>query len=315
MTVHASTPLPAVIGVVGAPRSGSTVLGAVLAARTGGFHVGELHLLWDRLATRRLCGCGLEVNGCPFWTAVWDKVEGTAGVETPEAACGLWAEAVRMRRAFMPGGAGVADRFGALMDATYEAVSELSGLSQIIDTSKHPGYFRTLARARTPIRLVQLTRDPRALAYSWSVPKPDPDQPGGTMPVRSPATVAAEWVGLNVAAGLAGRSFDDFHRIRYEDMVTDGVDAVIPPPAKQATVPDGRETGGDTSFGAHNDLAGGSGDVWNHTVAGNPLRMGGGDHELRLDTRWEVGLVRSHRLAVTALTAPLLMAYGYPVGG
>jgi hypothetical protein len=294
--VTSSTPAeqPAVIGVVGAPRSGSTVLGAIAARRTGGFHVGELHLLWDRLAGHRLCGCGAEVAQCPFWTEVWAQVRGTADVDTPQQACDLWAEAVRMRRAFTGGGT-AASRFRALMDATYRSVARISGADTIIDSSKHPGYFRTMAEASTPIRLVHLTRDPRALAFSWSVAKPDPDQPGGAMATRQPAVVAAEWVGLNLLAGQACRRYPDARRVRYEHMVEHGIDQTIALPTPT----------GATSAGADDQS-------WNHTVAGNPLRMTSqADEELRLDRRWEQGLGRRDQAMVVAITGPMLAAYGY----
>jgi hypothetical protein len=48
-----------------------------------------------------------------------------------------------------------------------------------------------------------------------------------------------------------------------------------------------------------------------HTVAGNPIRFQHGPVELSEDAEWEERMPVTTRLAVTALSWPLLRAYGY----
>jgi hypothetical protein len=48
-----------------------------------------------------------------------------------------------------------------------------------------------------------------------------------------------------------------------------------------------------------------------HSVAGNPSRMTTGRIEISLDEAWRRSMKTSHRLAVTCLSAPLLVRYGY----
>jgi len=58
------------------------------------------------------------------------------------------------------------------------------------------------------------------------------------------------------------------------------------------------------------------GDGWvefgaGHSVGGNPMRFDSGRLRLRADTAWREHLPARSQRAVTALTAPMLAAYGY----
>ena len=48
-----------------------------------------------------------------------------------------------------------------------------------------------------------------------------------------------------------------------------------------------------------------------HTVAGNPMRLEHGSFQIRLDDAWRTSMNRRDRKITTALTWPLLAAYGY----
>jgi hypothetical protein len=48
-----------------------------------------------------------------------------------------------------------------------------------------------------------------------------------------------------------------------------------------------------------------------HTLGGNRVRFERGRIRLRLDDAWRTEMQPSHKLLVTALTLPLLIAYGY----
>ena len=49
-----------------------------------------------------------------------------------------------------------------------------------------------------------------------------------------------------------------------------------------------------------------------HTVSGNPSRFRTGKIELRPDEEWKVKMRGADKNIVLALTAPLLLTYGYP---
>ena len=49
-----------------------------------------------------------------------------------------------------------------------------------------------------------------------------------------------------------------------------------------------------------------------HAVGGSPSRRRTGEIELRLDEEWKTKMEQKDKVAVTALTWPLLLRYGYP---
>ena len=56
--------------VAGAGRSGTTLLGMVLAREPGVFNCGELIHLWSRLSANALCQCEAPVTRCEVWADV-----------------------------------------------------------------------------------------------------------------------------------------------------------------------------------------------------------------------------------------------------
>jgi hypothetical protein len=48
-----------------------------------------------------------------------------------------------------------------------------------------------------------------------------------------------------------------------------------------------------------------------HTLGGNPVKFRTGPIRLRLDDEWQSKMDRRHRAMVTALTWPMIAAYGY----
>jgi hypothetical protein len=52
-----------------------------------------------------------------------------------------------------------------------------------------------------------------------------------------------------------------------------------------------------------------------HTVEGSRTRFNTGPVELRVDDAWRTKMQPRERRLVTAITWPLLVRYGYPVGG
>src|SRR3978361_290909 len=60
-----------VLSVVGPGRSGTTVLGSILAEIDGFSCTGELRWLWERgVVDQRPCGCGKPPTECVVWKSV-----------------------------------------------------------------------------------------------------------------------------------------------------------------------------------------------------------------------------------------------------
>src|SRR4051794_41104491 len=99
-----------VIYLVGAPRSGTTLLTSLLGEVSGVFAAAETRMLWRHLEARR-CGCGSQARECPIWSQVLNHVQRVTGanpadvVKLQRSATELRHLTSTMRRANRPRGA------------------------------------------------------------------------------------------------------------------------------------------------------------------------------------------------------------------
>lgn len=303
---------PVVVYLGGSGRSGSTLLERLLGAVEGVATLGEVvHLPARGLVDGEGCACGEPLDQCPFWSAVgrrafggWDQVDGPAWRS-------LQARVDRNRhlpRLAVPVGAAfrkdLADHVGRV-EELYLASAAETGAGVLVDSSKHASTAFALRHLRrVDVRFVHIVRDSRGVAYSWTKEVARPEVSARqTMPRYSPASSAAWWDAFNIM--LAGLSLtgSPVHRLRYEDLLGAPGAALraILAPTGLALAP-----GWDDFLSGEGARLGPS-----HSVAGNPMRFRTGTIPLRRDDAWREHLPPADRRLVTALTAPLLAAYGY----
>jgi hypothetical protein len=311
---HESGPAK-VLYILATGRSGSTILGNVLGEMEGFFHAGELRTLWGQgLLQSRWCGCGVPVVNCSFWSEVLE-----VGFESVDAVkiYGWQRKEVRQRHALKflrtPAGAHGSFELNSYIDAEsrlYKAIAKVGGARVIVDSSKRQS-DAALLRLMPDIDpyWLHLVRDPRAVAYSWQRQKASPGAAGGSrteMLRVGPVTSTRRWL-VSSAFGEAVRMRvgDRYLPVLYEDFMRN------PEPTLGAIAQFICEPEVSLPFvtGSTVHLS------TNHTAGGNPDRLNAGHVELRMDDEWIESQPRSHRLAVTGMTLPLLRRYGYPLTG
>ncbi len=194
---------------------------------------------------------------------------------------------------------------GPILERLYRAILRVSGAGVIVDSSKRLSYAVLLSLLPfADLRVVHLVRDSRAVAYSWTRSKESPATVGGRlMPRLSPAQASRAWSLQNYSYGFLS-GFARLSRLRYEDFVNE------PTFYLADTL---NRVGFDDEAGSVHDVVRGrkiSLSV-DHTVSGNPTRFQAGNVELRPDEEWKVKMKGADKNVVTALTAPLLLKYGY----
>ena len=123
------------------------------------------------------------------------------------------------------------------------------------------------------------------------------------MPRLSPAQASRVWSLQNGSYSLLS-NFARLSRLRYEDFVSD--------PTFYLTETLIRVGFDDEAGGLHDVLRGREISLSvDHTVSGNPGRFRTGNIELQPDEEWKVKMRDADKKFVTALTAPLLLKYGY----
>ncbi len=308
-----------VVYLGGFGRSGSTLVERVLGAVPGWVNVGEVVDLARSVAPHdELCGCGERFSACPVWTEVGEVAFGGWSEDVLERIRTAHGAAARQRHlpALLPGlplprrapepSAALAS-LRADYTAIYRAVAEVTGSSVVVDASKGPALGQALAGAPDiDLHVLNVVRDPRAVAWSWQREVSRPHDVGGEEQMwRIPAhRAAAQWSGLQLEmASIARWGGVPSARLRYEDFVADPVASLV-----TATTALGLPLAPD-QLPAVDDGA-----ILlepSHGLSGNPSRFRSGVVRLRPDQAWASQMPAGARAVVTGLTLPLLLDYGY----
>ena len=308
-----------VLYVGGWGRSGSTLFDRMLGQIPGVASLGEVREVWQRSCVEdRPCGCGEPFSRCPFWIEVGRRAFGGWGSldldEVLRLRYGLdrpWTPAVLAASRVRPGKRRELGRYEGILGSLYHAVREVSEARVLVDSSKLPSHALLLRRVPgIDLRLVHLVRDSRGVAFSWQkeIKAVDVAGDGRSRYLNRYGTIAASarYVLYNELTRLVGIRRVPYLRLRYEDLLAD------PGAGLTRTL---RHAGLDLGEGDLGFLRDGEADLHpNHTVDGNPVRFATGPVRLRTDDEWRRRMPPSDRRSVTALTSPLLMAYGYPLG-
>ena len=295
-----------VLFVAGAGRSGSTLLSSVLGQSTGVVDVGEVWKMWRlRQEPDRFCGCGSRLDACPFWEAVATASPGLydpdpevmvamARIGHARGSWRLWAQ--------LKAGRGGVDAYAERLGRLYRSVAEVSGARVIVDSSKMPG--PGLVAGSIPgitLKVLHLTRDPRAVAASWAERK---EGPSGVhhLEARAPGRVASAWMTRALATETILRQASDAYcRLAYERF------AMEPEHVIDEVLGFVGEASGSPAFVAPSTVQLES----THSTGGNPGRFSSAQQEIRLDERWRSQLDLGAKRKVDRITTPLRQLYGY----
>lgn len=166
-----------VLFIAGAGRSGTTFLSLVLSQHGDTQNVGQIRDLPQAMAQAAPCSCGASVPDCAVWRPVRAGFEARFGagaladlalqaVAFRKAAnqAGSWQEA-RVRRQLARDHAPYLDRLAVL----YALTAQECGGRMLIDSSKSVEIALALGLIpEIDLHVLNLVRDPRAVAVSWS---------------------------------------------------------------------------------------------------------------------------------------------------
>ncbi len=304
--------MTSVLYIGGFGRSGSTLLERLAGTQRGFCAGGELVNYWSHgLLEGRLCACGETFYSCGFWSAVRESDPVLADhtvarmiVDTHNVLLRtrnihrLWSKPARHSvHARLPA------EYRTSIVALYRGVLSVSGVSTVVDSSKHPTYAYLLAASGVHVRVVHLVRDPRGVAYSWTRRR---IEPGGGAALEmhrfSPYQSALIWDSWNLSFRFLRNCFEGYMTLKYEELVADPLGAVGSVIAFGATSSIDRAGGVSHNVGPNS-----------HSLSGNPTRFIQTAPVVTLDDEWMKAMARTARVTVTVLTMPLLVQYGYPL--
>jgi hypothetical protein len=278
--------------------------------------LGEVVHLWQRgIVDDELCGCGKPFSRCEFWTGVgrrafggWDDVDVAGVAAARRRADRMWSipqvALVRRRSGARVAAAVLAQHHGRV----YDAAARLSGVSTVVDSSKHPSLAYCLrGDPSIDLRVVHVVRDSRGVAYSWTktVERPEATRNGSAawMTRYAPSRSAVLWSLHNTCIEMLATLGTPVMLVRYESFLRAPAQTLVDVARFAGLAVDPAEL----RFVADGQIALRPA----HSAAGNPLRFRSGTLPLRPDDAWRALLPRPQRLTVTALTYPQLHRYGY----
>jgi hypothetical protein len=197
-----------------------------------------------------------------------------------------------------------------ILDRLYRAIADTAGddLRLLVDSTKIPSHAYLLRGVPSvDLRVLHLVRDSRGVAHSWrkrvekKVSRGDP----AFLPRYGVVGSSARWLVYNAETSALARLGVPYELLRYEDLVVRperelrralALGGVVAAPDQLAFL-GGREV----------EL------LPSHTVEGNPMRFSFGRRTLRVDDAWRTSMSARERAALTALTFPGLVRYGYPL--
>jgi hypothetical protein len=308
-----------VLSVVGAGRSGTTVLASLLNEVEGITSAGELRWLWERgVRAGRPCGCGYPPEQCPVWgPVVAASREQLAALTPPRTVDDLVAAQRGLKRAWQfprvlrsldpdhpEAGPSALTLVRETMATACRTLASTTAASVVVDTSKRPLDAAVLSGVPDlDTYVLHLVRDPRAVVHSWRRAKTfTAAGETRTMGTRGLASSVRRWTGNALYAEALRRRYppDRWLHIRYEDFAArprDTIEEVLAFVDVKAPTPFIDER---TAL-LHP----------NHIVAGNPSRFTTGEVTIRSDDAWRREMPRRDQQAVAALTMPLRVRYGY----
>jgi hypothetical protein len=156
---------PRVIYVLGAGRSGSTVLGVTLGNCERVFYAGELDAWLARSGEPQLGGA----ERVRFWRAVAERVDGAGELFGREAQGALERSIVVVRVNRWPARRRLRVRYRRIAGDLYRAIAAETGGMVIVDTSHYPLRARELQSLEdVDLYLLYLVRDPQGVVASFN---------------------------------------------------------------------------------------------------------------------------------------------------
>jgi hypothetical protein len=304
------------VGFIGGfGRSGSTLLERIIAELPGVCALGEVLHLWQRgVRDNELCACGQHFHECPFWRMVGEEAFGGWRNVDVDAVIRMHDRVDRTR--FIPGdlvsgklsarhaqSRAYADYFARV----YAAAAKVSGAQIVVDSSKNASTAYALrAHDDVALRVLHVIRDSRGVAYSWTkkIVRPEASESGEHpwMQQYPPWASALLWDAQNLAFEALGRTGVPVYRVFYERFLA-------APPESLSAIAEflGLDFGDSAGFLGGRTVRLGS----THQVNGNPMRFRTGEMQLRADEAWRAEFPKRSSRLVTALTAPVMLRYGY----
>lgn len=196
--------------LLGAGRSGTTLLATILNAHPRIQTLGEMHQFLDFAIEDKPCSCGREVSQCSYWGPI---ISGLGATKEALVELARYAEVCEKHR-HIPGllfRKGLNHRYSTIQAKIFKTIATHTQKPVLLDSSKYLARYLLLSRNREiEIRGIYVVRDVRGLIDSFSKK---------VQTSRSPLSAIVYYLLINFFGEILYRTDNRIVKIRYEDVM------------------------------------------------------------------------------------------------
>ena len=198
------------IYLLGAGRSGTTLLATVLNSHSKIHTIGEMHQFAEHIAQGKSCSCGKKLNNCPFWKPVVDDLQ-TSELD--------WGEIQKSGEQKEDHGqipkllfSKKADQdYLEIQESIFKAVSKNHPNQVLLDSSKYVARFLLLDKSQNlNLKGIFVVRDVRGVINSFQK---------NVQTQKKPLPTILYYCLINFFGELVYRSNKNILKVKYEDFI------------------------------------------------------------------------------------------------
>ncbi|MCW9027960.1 MAG: sulfotransferase [Kangiella sp.] len=282
-----------IIYLLGAGRSGTTILSLLLGNNTNALALGELHQAPEHFSQEKSCSCGKPLISCPFWSEYYPKLHELFDNDIYR----LQARELESHRYvgkyyFSPNRALDFSEYIKANKSLFELVSAQKPV--LIDSAKYIGRALALnSFSGNDIRYIYLVRDPRGVVNSFAK---------NVQTSRGWISATVYYFIVNSVAWVTTKTLlrGKVQKVRYEDLLSKPVE----------TLTELSESLGVNVDNVKQLLESGRAMQTGHVIGGN--RLVSKDEVLfRMSDNWRTKLPAWKRYTIWFLTLPLNLINKY----
>lgn len=200
------------IYLLGAGRSGTTLLATILNHHPEITTLGEMHQFSEHVLKNKKCSCGLALDECSFWSDIIPKIdfEGT-DFSAIEKEYNSLERHYRIPKFFFQKNPHI--KYLERSHKIFDAIFEIINTQYVLDSSKYIARFLLLNRSnKYPVKGIYMVRDVRGVIHSFNKK---------VQTSRSALSALLYYNLINFWGELVYRLYPNVIKVKYEDLITD----------------------------------------------------------------------------------------------
>jgi len=276
------------IYLIGAGRSGTTILATMLNANTKILTVGEMHQFYDHLLNGKPCSCGDDLYTCVFWQNIVDQLEIDENQLKEYHKMGEKMESHSRIPLYLLGWRGK-KRYHDSQALIFRSLRRTLNSDYILDSSKYIARYLLLrSNNQIDVKAIYVVRDIRGVVNSFKKNVQTP---------KSPLSAILYHSLINFFAQLVCWSDPKVIKIRYEDLMTDA-DATLKKVNKHIF----DDVSGTEYTNASYTIP--------HIIGGNRMKRQK-EVAIKFDQAWKIDLSRFSQFVYAFLAMPFMLINKY----